>query len=159
MKKTLVFIVISSLFLLIVAGCAAEKTSGWQTIEIPDCGTLKIPPDWTYYENEGWIYILDHAQKPAMIQTKSFPGVDGRTPGETESNDFFTEVTNLRLLTSAVFSNGAIYGSYLTEHNGNQSEEFFLEIGYDRHVTLLVWDETMDEAMLKTIAHTFVAAE
>lgn len=159
MKKALVFIVIFSLVLPILVGCSAINTSGWQTIEIPNCGTLQLPADWSYYEKDGLVYILDHAQNPVMIQTKSYPDVDGRIPGATESNDFFTEVTNLQILTSAVFSNGAIYGTYLTEHNGNQSEKLFLSIGYIRTIDLLVWDETMDEEMLKTIANTFVSAD
>ena len=76
-------------------------------------------------------------------------------PGE----DFFADITNLRHLTSAVFSNGAIYGTYLTEHQGQQSERLYLSIGYDRSITLLVWDDTMSESMLKTVAQTFVAAD
>lgn len=159
MKKILVCIVILSFLLPVLAGCSAVKTLSWQTVEIPNCGTLKLPADWIYYEKDGLIYILDHTKKPVMIETNSSPGVDDRTPGETETNDFFTGVTNLRSLSSTVISNGAIYGTFLTDFSGKASEKLFLNIGYDRTVTLLVWDETMDEKMLKTIAFTFADAQ
>lgn len=159
MKKSVIFACILSLLVPILSGCVQWETRGWQTVEIQDCGTLRLPSDWTCYEKGGLIYIVNHARRPVMIETTSSPSADGRIPGDTEANDFFADITNLRHLTSAVFSNGAIYGTYLTEHQGQQSEKLYLNIGYDRSITLLVWDDTMSESMLKTVAQTFVAAD
>ena len=138
-------------------GCASNQYNGWQTINIPDCGELKIPGEWVYYESDGLIYITDTSQNPIMIETQSFPNVSTGAPGITESNDFFQNVTNLKYLPGVGLSNGAYYGKVLVEKDNLQTEQYCLEIGDDRNVELVFWDKTIDEATVKQIAESFVS--
>ncbi len=159
MKKTfasriLILVLTLSLLLPVLTGCIDAKTLRWQKVALENCGTLKLPPDWVCYKKDGLVYILDGSQRPVMIQTQCWADPDGNH-ADPESNDFYQNVTNLRILTSAVFSNGAIYGTYLTEHNGSTSTKYYLHIGYPSIIRLLVWDKTIDEEMLITIAKTF----
>jgi hypothetical protein len=139
------------------AGCASDQYSGWQTINITGCGELKIPDEWIYYESNGLIYITDSNQTPIMIESRSYPNVATGTPGSTESNDFFENVTNLKYLAGVGLSNGAYYGKVLVGKGSMQSEHYCLDIGYDRTVQLVFWAETIDEAMVKRIAKSFVS--
>lgn len=154
MKRIMVVIFILTA-VLSFPGCSFSEYEGWQTVNIDDCGGIKIPGEWVYYEHDGLIYITDAGQNPIMIQTNSYCGIN-KNPGITESNVFFESVTSLQLLSSAVYSNGAVYGKMLMQNGDTRTENYYLSIGYDRNVDLVVWDERVDIVTVKLIAQSFV---
>lgn len=143
-------------FLIAGTGCSAYDYDGWVSLSIDSCGTLKIPAEWTSYEKDGFLYIVDEEKKPIMIETHSYSGPEKNDQGATETNDFYGSLTNLRILSSAVLSNGAIYGKVLMKRGELQTQNFFLELGSSRRILLIIWDDTIDENMVTKIAASFV---
>lgn len=133
------------------------KTLQWQTVEFENCGTLRFPEEWAIYEQNGLVYVVDPDGAAVMTEIPYTPSIE---PCRfTYSNAFFQDVTCLKTLSSAVFGNGCTHGRFLTEYNTDQSEQYYLNFGYDRSITLLIWDDRIDEAMVKDMAKTFVAQE
>ncbi len=155
MKKVLYFILTLSIVFAIV-GCSRGPTKDWQTINFPECGTLKIPEDWRMFVQDDRAYIVDADDRPIMIQTLSYCGSKDGQQGPAESNAYFENVTPMKYLSSAVLSNCAVYGEMLVSYEGTQSTKLFLDVGYDPSIEFIVWDETVDMDMLVTIAETFV---
>jgi hypothetical protein len=44
----------------------------------------------------------------------------------------------------------------LVEKNGVQSEQLFLDLGAYPYVQMIIWDDTVDEKLVKKIAKSFV---
>lgn len=153
MKKTLIFTLILCIVLFAV-GCSRASTRHWQTIYLPECGTLKIPEDWRMFEKDDRIYIVDADDQPVMIQVLSWCGIDDDQQGVAESNAYFEDVIPMKCLSSAVFSNSAAYGEVLVSCENIQSTKLFLDLPPSE--MFIVWDETVDLDMLRTIAKTFV---
>ena len=122
---------------------------------------MKIPEEWRMFGKDGRFYIVDVEDRPIMIQTYSYYcwfdyDVD---QGETESNEYYEDVTYIEYIASVTISNGATYGEVLVEHENERTPRYYLHLGYEKVVYLVIWDETMDEEMLADIADTFVLEE
>ena len=153
MKKVLFFFLTLSIVFSTV-GCSRASTRHWQTIYLPECGTLKIPEDWRMFEKDDRIYIVDADDQPVMIQVLSWCGIEDGEQGIAESNAYFEDVIPMKCLSSAVFSNSAAYGEVLVSCENIQSTKLFLDLPPSE--MFIVWDETVDMEMLITIAKTFV---
>lgn len=156
MKKTITIKLLCAIIIVFTA-CSTSQYDGWKTINIDNCGALKIPEEWLFYEENGFIYFTDVDANPIMIQTFSYSGIDENQHGKEESNKFFSKVINIKTLTSAVLSNGAIYGKALVEKDDCESEKYYLELGYERKILLIIWEETLNDELVKKIARSFVA--
>lgn len=139
--------------MLSLLGCF-ERQNNWKSIQFDDCGSLKIPQEWNVSENGGYIYVLNSELKPVMIQSFSYSGFDDNQEGKSEDNDFYT-VQNLKTVSSQVLSNGAVFGEAILLKNGIQIERLFIEIGYERRILFIVWDDEINLDYLKRIANTF----
>ena len=149
MRKIICFFLAISVLL----GCGCKSnTENWQKIHIENCGTLKIPPEWNFFTEDGVMYIMD-GEKPIMITCK-------RT-GESESNLYYNDYKYVGFITSAVFSNGVIYGKAEYLYNNNYIELYYLDLGSIRSdaetIEFAVWDQGMSEELLISIARSFVS--
>ena len=132
-------------------GCE-QKYDGWQVIDLGySCGTLKIPPTWQYtFENE-LVYILDEESNPVMIEYKYSEDII--------SNKYYSNIVCDGFVTSACTSNGTVYGLYRIIHNGETKEIQYLDVGYGENMkTFFVWDLSLTEKDLISVAETFVAS-
>lgn len=149
MKKNICFILVISMLLL--CGCTSS-TENWKEIDIADCGTLKIPDEWTFLIENGIMYIID-GDKPIMISCK-------RT-GENESNLYFSDYKYVEFISSSVLSNGPIYGKAKYLYEDSPIELYYLDLGYTLHddelIEFVVWDQEISEDFLINIAKTFVS--
>ena len=146
-----------AVFLIIIVCLCAHNNyyNGWKIIDIDSYGTLKIPDEWTAFEEDGKIYILNDKLEPAMIQTFSISGMDDNEEGIVESNKYFDEIINVKTLSSAVLSNGAIYGETLIKKNNTEFKHYYIEIGYEKAITLIIWDTSLSKDVVRKIANSF----
>lgn len=146
MKKFLMVIMVMILFL---SACSSE-TENWKVVEIKGCGIIKIPNEWDCFVQDDVIYIMED-EKPKMISYK-------RTD-QNESNAYYTNFKYIDFTTSAVLSNSAIYGKAKYLYLDKEIERFYLDLGETTSgewIEFLVWDETVSEELLISIAKTFV---
>lgn len=142
--------------LLMTCGCA-DATKTWTTAELGNCGTIKLPEDWTIEQKNDRYYIFNDDSSLVMAQSFSYCGIEDYQKGVPESNDYYT-IQNLKYLTSAVLSNGAIYGTIRSIKDGTECEMLFLEFAYHGDTIMFVVDNTkIDIDYLKQIANTFVS--
>ena len=142
------FFVIITLVLLLY-GCHNE-TEGWKTINIENCGTIKIPNDWDCFTDDKTMYIMN-GEDPVMISH--------RRTGNGESNAFFSDFQYIDMSTSAVLSNSAIYGKARFNYAGNKIELYYLNLGETADgdiIEFVVWDKQIDEEFLIKLAKTFI---
>lgn len=156
MKRSIAFVLVL-IFFFASTGCSSYDYDGWNTLTIDSCGTIRVPQEWTSYEKDGLLYILDKNQSPIMIETHSYSGFEENEQGTMESNDFYENLVSSRTLSSSVLSNGAIYGEVLMQCGEAKTQNYYLELGYDQRILLVVWDNTIDENTIKKIAASFVA--
>lgn len=155
--KLLIAVLLVILVICSMVGCSRYNYEGWKEISIRNIGTLKIPSEWACYEEDGKLYFVDENQIPAMIETHSYcSGFEGDSPGDVDSNRFFDNYRCLRHISSTVFSNGAVYGEYLIEINSNQHQYYFLDLGGEETISLIIWDDTIDIEFVKKIAWSAV---
>ena len=149
MKKIICFILIVSLLLL--CSCNLD-TKNWKKVYIQNCGTLKIPNEWTFFIENDIMYITEE-EKPIMISCKR--------SGDNESNLYFNDYQYVEFISSAVLSNGPIYGRAKYIYKNNTIELYYLDLGPTRNdgelIEFVVWDEGISEEFLIKLAKTFVA--
>jgi hypothetical protein len=150
MKKIFgLIIVICIVFSL--AGCSSQ-TKNWQLIEFSDYGTMKIPSEWSCFVQDGIYYIMN-GESPVMISYR------GRGIGEKESNLYFDDFQYIDFVTSAVLSNGPIYGKAKYQYNNAEIERYYLNLGEkpngDIELDFIVWDTKVEKDLLIDIAKTF----
>ena len=61
--------IIFFLIVLLLSGCISESDT-WQTVDIGDCGSMKIPQNWQCIMEHDIIYILDENFEPIMEVSK-----------------------------------------------------------------------------------------
>lgn len=148
MKKVICFIFI--IFTVILCSCSSD-TDNWKTICIENCGTMKIPNNWTFFIENDIMYIMD-GKNPVMISCE-------RT-GKKESNLYFTDYQYIDFISSAVLSNDPIYGKAKYLYKGEEIERYYLNLGETIHdeeiVEFVVWEQKMSEETLIKIAKTFI---
>ncbi|MBR6676356.1 MAG: hypothetical protein IKL24_03390 [Clostridia bacterium] len=141
----------------LLSGCSLinSATKDWQTFNLENCGSIKLPVGWSITESDKYIYVWDDAQNLVMMQSYSDCGISETDPeGDQETNDYYT-VQTLRFLSSEVFSNGAIIGKVESIIDEKQCEKLYLKIGYDTEIFFVVYSDEIDYDQLKVIAKTF----
>ena len=150
MTRRIIMLLLLCFVILSCSSCTSD-TEGWQTVAL-DCGTIKIPENWSATEEDGLFYVYDEFDRPVMIEA---------TPAEdVKTNKYYENYTLGDTITSAGFSNGAIYGSQKVTWDGKTSEKLYLDFGFDETRNILVvWDSSITKDMLKKIAKTYVQFE
>lgn len=137
-------------------GCTSNVSDDWQTVSFSGFGTLKIPSEWRCYEEQDYIYIVDSNDVPIMIQSYSYASILDNEAGIVESNKYVDSIQCIQSLTDTGLSNGITYGKILISYDGEQREVFYLEIVDDTCLQLLILDKSLDEAMVRKIAKTYI---
>ncbi len=147
------------ILVFVFSGCNLYNYDGWQNVEIENCGTFSIPGNWSYFIEDDKYHFVDENSNPMMIQTYSFAGFDENEQGQKESNAFFEEVQCLQTLSSAVLSNGSIYGKVQMLCNGQESEKFYINLDTEdgSAILFIFWDNSIDKDMVEKIANSFVS--
>jgi hypothetical protein len=90
---------ISIILLILLTGCVNSKQyEGYIQVKIPDnrIGTVYIPEEWAFYEEDNWIYIKDiNSSEIIAIEYIKSEGVQELNPYVAE----YTEILKLRDLT------------------------------------------------------------
>lgn len=149
MKKAVIWIIIFSALCGCFYGCA-PKHEDWQVIELGNCGTIKIPPEWQCFTEDGLIYILDEELNPIMIERAPFC--------DPQSNKYYSNFFYTDSVATASFSNSTICGEMIVVHEGYEKEMLFLTTNGPNLTwkEFIVWDESLSMDELKEIAKTFV---
>ena len=132
-------------------------TWSWKTVEISHGGTIRIPTEWTLLEQDGLIYVVDENKTLLMFESTHYMDIDPEP--FPMNNAFIQDITYLENTFNCCYGNGAVYGRILTEEKGVQTQRYYLEIGYDRQVFLVAYNDRFDEKMMVAIAKTFAATD
>lgn len=149
------FVGLLMIIVCVLLGCSSDISEDWKDVIIDGSGTLSVPYNWQCFEEQGYTYIVDSNGTPMMVQSYSFAGIDDGSEGVAESNKYAENVQSIKLLTSAVLSNGAIYGKMFISCNGKTHERFYIDITGEVSMQFIVWSESIDEKMVKTIAKSY----
>lgn len=156
MRKIYFVIISLCLSLLIICGCTKKDTE-LKLVGIGAYITMEVPSDWTYCEQDGFIYFVDSQANPVMMETKSFAGIVENAHGELENNPFFS-VQNIREISSEVFSNGVIVGKTQVKRNEQLLERPYLAITFigAPNMLFIVWSDSVDSKLLKRMAKSVI---
>ena len=144
---------ILSLFLLCLVifsltACASD-TDDWQKV-ILNCGTMKVPEEWIVVREDEILYIYDEDWNPIMIEVYPTYGFGSKT------NKHYKDYVFVDTVTSACYSNSAIFGSCLISYHGETSEKLYIYLNYGEEQTeFIIWDESITVDMQKKIAKTY----
>lgn len=146
--KRILSLLLLCLVIFSLTACASD-TDDWQTV-ILNCGTMKVPEEWIVVREDEILYIYDEAWKPIMIALSPSNDLG------TRSNKHYQDYIVVDWISSACYSNGAIYGACLISYNGETSEKLYLSLGYGEEQTeFIIWDESITVDMQKKIAKTY----
>lgn len=136
-------------------GCSSIYDD-WQVVYIEGCGIIKIPNEWSYFNEDGVIYILDESSVPVMIQSYNY-NCDMR---KEESNKYYSNYKKIELVYNQVFSNSAVYEISKFLYEGKEIElsviDLYVETVDCSDVILVVWNTDVEEKLIKDIAKSFI---
>lgn len=121
----------------------------WQTVEIKECGTMKIPGEWSWFTEDGTLYILDENAEPVMIQCHNY------ATGVRESNKYYKNYKYLEFLSNKCLSNGAFPIVCKFLHEDEVLELRLINLG---DVILIVWKTDLQEDIFDRIVKSFIQA-
>lgn len=139
--------------MLFLCGCSSILKCEWQTIAMNNCGTMKIPANWTYFVEDGVMYILNDKNEPAMISYD--------VSKESNSNRYIKDFQLIEWISNEVLSNEPMLGRAKYRHGDDEIVRYFLNLttNSDDDVEFIVWDEEITKEMLVAIAKTFINIE
>lgn len=149
------------LLMMMIASILCNSCSycGWQKIDVAGIGTFKVPQGWIYTQEENVGYFTD---KPIYEKTfriyligtinNDHIGGDYKAPYELFDNTEYSA-----LISSAVFSNSAIYGQEEYIVDNSKQTKFFISLnGSNKSLDLLAWDDLVYENTVIKIAKSFL---
>ena len=130
------------------------EVEGWQTISLPQAGTMQIPPEWHCYEENDYVYIVD--ENDTLIMFQDFDTEEGDSE-IAESYKFLKDIKYHDFVEDigSGFSNGASYGKMLISCEGTEYEKYYIQIVDDKFIKLIVWTDSIDEETVAKIAKTY----
>ena len=156
MKKIVCILLLLSLSL---CGCLPEYPreyklpANWKDVFVEGWGTFAVPATWEYSVEDG-IMCFTKNGKPVMISYEEFKGEEFIT----YSSDF----EYIDTITSAIFSNGAVYGRKEYLYQGKKIERCFLEVenGEIEYHTMhfIIWDTSVTMKTVEKMAQLFEPA-
>ncbi|MBQ8605925.1 MAG: hypothetical protein IJ408_04240 [Clostridia bacterium] len=114
MKKIITIFLILTI-VINISSCNFYNYDGWQTIEMKDCGTIKIPEGWSYHYDEDGLMNIMNGDKLALLQFKEILNEDGSI-----SNDHYDK-----------FYGEARYVEHLSYHYDFAYDATISKIKYD----------------------------
>lgn len=156
--KKVVLLLISLLMLTMVFACDKGDIpyDNWKRIEINDCGSIEIPSEWSYFYEDGKLYIVDENAEPVMIQSDNYKVYEG------DSNKFYGNYKKIELIDGENYSNSAKYeiSKFLLDDKEVELQSinlYVLSRGslLDKDVNLIVWKTDIGEKVVKKIAKSY----
>lgn len=156
--KKVVLLLVSLLMLTMVFACDKGDIpyDDWKRIEINDCGSIEIPSEWSYFYEDGKLYIVDENAEPVMIQS------DNRKVYEGDSNKFYGNYKKIELIDGENYSNSSTYeiSKFLLDDKEVELQSinlYVLSRGslLDKDVNLIVWKTDIGEKVVKKIAKSY----
>ena len=156
--KKVVLLLVSLLMLTMVFACDKGDIpyDNWKRIEINDCGSIEIPSEWSYFYEDGKLYIVDENAEPVMIQS------DNRKVYEGDSNKFYGNYKKIELIDGENYSNSSTYeiSKFLLDDKEVELQSinlYVLSRGslLDKDVNLIVWKTDIGEKVVKKIAKSY----
>ena len=157
MKKVVLFLV-SLLMLTMVFACDKGDIpyDNWKRIEINDCGSIEIPSEWSYFYEDGKLYIVDENAEPVMIQSDNYKVYEG------DSNKFYSNYKKIESVYNEGFSNSSMYEISKFSLDDKEVElrsinlcVFSGDALLDKDVNLIVWKTDIGEKVVKKIAKSY----
>lgn len=153
MKKLIVLFFVVSVFFLFNA-CEGNKYQGFKEIEIPNMGSMHVPEDWIYGENDNCVYFgsLD-TSKIHMIGCEYRLGEEN---GIEFTNLFGGHISNR--VGYEGFSNSTFVGTVQYTADKKCTTKYYMKfyITEDKRLFFVVLDDTIDYNTIKKICKSFV---
>ena len=150
------FILFSLLNIFIFSQIPHRITQSWQTVNISEFGTFRVPAEWNVEEHDGILYITDRQMSDGNYTIyivgrrgiRPYEIFEGVERGRVISSRWFFSAATLLLNEYAV--NGEIQEHRLLEIQSIQSGTPFF------YYSLFMWDsEVVDRWHAEQIARTF----
>ena len=137
-KKKLVLIVLLSLC-AIIGLCIVFYHKGWKRVEITDVGSLVVPTDWQYCEEDERIFFCDEYDGVVMeeVPLEKFSVFD---------EDAFIE--------GVLYYNSACWWKCAVTVDGVQNEYYCLDLGGD--IYFIIYDEDVTKNDVIRMAKSFI---
>ena len=119
-----------------------EDYSDWKTVEIEDCGTLKIPNNWELLEKDGFLYIVNENSKIVIVKIIS----DEDNPDINHS--IIGKIKIIEDLSGKIGGNGVSYGKIRVLINGEECEKYY-------GAGFIFIDDTLDFKFVKKMTVSF----
>lgn len=153
MKKLIIIILIIAL--TVFTSCY----SGWKTVKINGVGSLKVPENWVYTEEDGLAYFTDRPidEDDCGIYLVEPIITRDNVGNDIISNKLFGDAKYIDIITGTGLSNSAGYGQEEYEQDGRKITKYVIWLyGEKRCPTLIAWDDLVDEETIKKIAESYL---
>jgi len=185
-KKTIIVLVcisillLGALFIFLVTVVFPAQGQAWQTIELENVGSLRVPEDWVFTERNGVIYFTDGSfsendtlEDVTLYMFLFSPNVETWEENfqDGASNTFFESVKfakniNRNLVHSPPILGSPIsqYGNAVYEIDGEEMTrmQISMEAGnawrnqhLRAYLSFIVWDESVSQEMVRRIAQSY----
>lgn len=149
MKKRYCILIV----LIIIFSACSDQYENWNSVEIADVGSFKIPPDMSYEKSGETIYLKDIDGNICMVGVVREGDVDSKL-----SDAFGEEMIYQDLVSSEVFSNSATVGKCKFLISGVDRELIFLDLysSSDERLYLVAKYDMIDYNLVSQIGKSFV---
>ena len=147
MKRIISMMLLAVVVCLCSCGDGLPKDYNPKVVELPGCGTVKVPENWELVIKDGLACFVDE-NGPILSEYRTdilCMCVDW------DHNEFSYHLVS-DLVSSTGLSNSAIYGMQKIEFEGETVERRFLILD---NTDFIVWDTTLSREELAQIAKSF----
>ena len=160
-KKILIGSIVLIVFALLIIICYNKLK--WKTVSIENIGSVKVPGEWCFSQNDRYVYFTDIPMKKGeayniyMVGVVSKPGFEWKhIPMSELFEDVKVEILN-SFINSEGFSNSVLFGETEVAVDGKKTHKFELKLweSNEQYLRLLVWDDSLDEELVRKIGKSF----
>lgn len=144
------------LIVLLVSGCSNDYDA-WKEVNITEVGSLKIPKEWIYTENNNIIYFTDKEIGESTEYSIYLIGIicdQGQVEALYQHID--ENMKYEKLISSETLSNSAIVGKNEYLINDKICQKLFLDIySSNKQLYIIGLDDSIDYEVAKKIATSY----
>ena len=143
-----------------MCGCVNHKYKGWQTIEMIDCGTLKIPEDWSCFCDEDGLMHIMNGEKLALLQFNKIPDTEIKYGYLDTQYDHYDKYYGNAHIYDMLERHDCSYDALLYKNKYDVGEIYELYFGCDDswepQFTFVVCDETLTKNFLIKLCNSYI---
>lgn len=157
MKRIVSMMLLAVVVCLCSCGDGLPKDYNPKVVELPGCGTVKVPENWELVIKDGLACFVDENGPILSEYRTEYIGDSNVDPDilcmcvDGDHNEFSYHLVS-DLVSSTGLSNSAIYGMQKIEFEGETVERRFLILD---NTDFIVWDTTLSREELAQIAKSF----